>query len=130
MIRTSQPHPNRSGFTLLEVLLASVIALLLMAALYSAMETHLHYAQSGRAGVDCPMGCSVGHRCVGLELNNKFHTLALLFYPLVSAQEYVTFATLYDSTRITFITDLSDVFHRYSHSSLIPESFCKVHLFG
>src|SRR5947209_3596910 len=41
------PRP-RGGYTLLELLLASVIAALLMAALYSAMDTHLRYAQSGR----------------------------------------------------------------------------------
>jgi prepilin-type N-terminal cleavage/methylation domain-containing protein len=43
---------NRSGFTLLELLLASGIALLLMAGLYVAMDVNLNYAAAGREVVD------------------------------------------------------------------------------
>src|SRR5262245_62108252 len=43
---------RRSGFTLLELLLASGIALLLMAGLYVAMEVNLNYAAAGREVVD------------------------------------------------------------------------------
>jgi prepilin-type N-terminal cleavage/methylation domain-containing protein len=42
----------RTGFTLLELLLASGIALLLMAGLYVAMEVNLNYAAAGREVVD------------------------------------------------------------------------------
>jgi hypothetical protein len=43
---------RRSAFTLLELLLASGIALLLMAGLYVAMEVNLNYAAAGREVVD------------------------------------------------------------------------------
>jgi prepilin-type N-terminal cleavage/methylation domain-containing protein len=43
---------RRNGFTLLEVLLASGIAVLLMAGLYVAMEVQLRQAQEARAVVD------------------------------------------------------------------------------
>jgi prepilin-type N-terminal cleavage/methylation domain-containing protein len=51
---TRAPHSAgiRRGFTLLEVLLASAIALLLMAGLYVAMEVQLRQAQEARAVVD------------------------------------------------------------------------------
>jgi prepilin-type N-terminal cleavage/methylation domain-containing protein len=39
---------GRSGFTLLEVLLAFAIGVLLMAALYVAVDVQLHHAQAGR----------------------------------------------------------------------------------
>lgn len=39
---------NRPGFTLLEVLLSSAIAVLLMAALYVAVDVQLRHAQAGR----------------------------------------------------------------------------------
>ena len=42
----------RGGFTLLEMLLASGIAVLLMAALYVSMEVNLKYAAAGREVVD------------------------------------------------------------------------------
>jgi prepilin-type N-terminal cleavage/methylation domain-containing protein len=42
----------RSGFTLLEVLLASAISLLLLSALYVAMDIQLKLAQAGREAVD------------------------------------------------------------------------------
>jgi prepilin-type N-terminal cleavage/methylation domain-containing protein len=42
----------RQGFTLLEMLLASGIAVLLMAALYVSMEVNLKYAAAGREVVD------------------------------------------------------------------------------
>jgi len=42
----------RDGFTLLEMLLASGIAVLLMAALYVSMEVNLKYAAAGREVVD------------------------------------------------------------------------------
>jgi prepilin-type N-terminal cleavage/methylation domain-containing protein len=44
--------PRRSGFTLLEVLLASVIALLLLGALYFAMDMTLRQTQEARDGVE------------------------------------------------------------------------------
>ncbi len=43
---------RRSAFTLLEMLLASGIALLLMAGLYVAMQVNLNYAAAGREVVD------------------------------------------------------------------------------
>lgn len=43
---------RRSGFTLLEMLLASGIAMLLMAGLYVAMDVNLYYAAAGREVVD------------------------------------------------------------------------------
>ena len=43
---------KRLGFTLLEVLLASVIAILLMSALYFAMDVTLRQTQESRDGVD------------------------------------------------------------------------------
>lgn len=43
---------RRSGFTLLELLLASGIAMLLMAGLYVAMDVNLNYAAAGREVVD------------------------------------------------------------------------------
>jgi prepilin-type N-terminal cleavage/methylation domain-containing protein len=43
---------RRDGFTLLEMLLASGIAVLLMAALYVSMEVNLKYAAAGREVVD------------------------------------------------------------------------------
>ncbi len=55
-IFTAVPHPvagrlrkpGRRAFTLLEVLLAAAIGVLLMAALYVAMDVQLHHAQAGR----------------------------------------------------------------------------------
>jgi prepilin-type N-terminal cleavage/methylation domain-containing protein len=47
MVRT----PRRSGFTLLEVLLASAIAMLLLAALYVAFDITLKQADAGREAV-------------------------------------------------------------------------------
>jgi prepilin-type N-terminal cleavage/methylation domain-containing protein len=44
--------PRRSGFTLLEVLLASVIALLLLGALYFAMDMTLRQTQEARDGLE------------------------------------------------------------------------------
>lgn len=44
--------PNRSGFTLLELLLASVIATLLMAGLYMAMNMTLQQTQTSRNAVE------------------------------------------------------------------------------
>jgi prepilin-type N-terminal cleavage/methylation domain-containing protein len=52
MTRAPRIGGRRSGFTLLEVLLASAIALLLMAGLYVAMEVQLRQAQEARAVVD------------------------------------------------------------------------------
>ncbi len=43
---------RRSGFTLLEVLLALGISVLLMGALYVSMDVQLNYAQAGRERVD------------------------------------------------------------------------------
>lgn len=43
---------NRPAYTLLEVLLASVIAALLMAALYVSIDVQIHYAQAGRESVN------------------------------------------------------------------------------
>src|SRR5262249_54178667 len=43
---------RRRGFTLLEMMLASGIALLLMAALYVSMEVNLNYASAAREIVD------------------------------------------------------------------------------
>lgn len=43
---------RRSGFTLLEMLLASGIAMLLMTGLYVAMDVNLYYAAAGREVVD------------------------------------------------------------------------------
>jgi prepilin-type N-terminal cleavage/methylation domain-containing protein len=48
----SESAVNRTGFTLLEMLLTSGIALLLMAGLYVAMEVNLNYAAAGREVVD------------------------------------------------------------------------------
>jgi hypothetical protein len=44
--------PRRSAFTLLEVLLASLIAILLMSALYVAMDVTLRQTHEGREAVD------------------------------------------------------------------------------
>jgi prepilin-type N-terminal cleavage/methylation domain-containing protein len=46
---------RRSGFTLLEVLLASLIAVILMAALYFAMDATLRQTQESRSGIDVSM---------------------------------------------------------------------------
>src|SRR2546425_4503776 len=43
---------NRRAFTLLEVLLAAAIGVLLMAALYVAMQVQLDHAQAGRDAVE------------------------------------------------------------------------------
>jgi prepilin-type N-terminal cleavage/methylation domain-containing protein len=43
---------RRTGFTLLEMLLASGIAVLLMAALYVAMDVQVRFAQTGREAVE------------------------------------------------------------------------------
>src|SRR2546425_10372295 len=43
---------NRRAFTLLEVLLAAAIGVLLMAALYVAMEVQLDHARAGRDAVE------------------------------------------------------------------------------
>jgi prepilin-type N-terminal cleavage/methylation domain-containing protein len=58
-VTLSRPAPqslraaaNRAGFTLLEVLLASAIAALLMAALYVSMEVQLKHADAGREAVN------------------------------------------------------------------------------
>jgi prepilin-type N-terminal cleavage/methylation domain-containing protein len=45
---TMRYREGRSGFTLLEVLLATAIGVLLLAALYVALNVQLHHVQSGR----------------------------------------------------------------------------------
>src|SRR5713101_3918220 len=47
-----QSRTVRKGFTLLEVLLAAAIGVLLMAALYVAMQVQLDHAQAGRDAVE------------------------------------------------------------------------------
>src|SRR5438132_12359010 len=49
---TRSKSNNRQGFTLLEVLLAAAIGVLLMAALYVAMQVQLDHAQAGRDAVE------------------------------------------------------------------------------
>jgi prepilin-type N-terminal cleavage/methylation domain-containing protein len=44
--------PHRRGFTLLEVLLASIIAVIMMAALYVSIETQLREMDEGRSAVE------------------------------------------------------------------------------
>lgn len=50
MITTTQPR--REAFTLLEVLLASALAVILMAALYVALDVQLNLANSGREAIE------------------------------------------------------------------------------
>jgi prepilin-type N-terminal cleavage/methylation domain-containing protein len=50
--RTRSKSNNRQGFTLLEVLLSAAIGVLLMAALYVAMQVQLDHAQAGREAVE------------------------------------------------------------------------------
>src|SRR5207249_2263863 len=47
-----QRRNRRRGFTLLEVLLAAAIGVLLLAALYIAMEVQLNHARAGREAVE------------------------------------------------------------------------------
>jgi prepilin-type N-terminal cleavage/methylation domain-containing protein len=47
-----QSRKNRPGFTLLEVLLSAAIGVLLMAALYVAMQVQLDHARAGREAVE------------------------------------------------------------------------------
>src|SRR5438445_4672391 len=47
-----QRRNRRRGFTLLEVLLAAAIGVLLMAALYVAVEVQLNHARAGREAVE------------------------------------------------------------------------------
>src|SRR5882672_4173861 len=47
-----QSRTVRKGFTLLEVLLAAAIGVLLMGALYVAMQVQLDHAQAGRDAVE------------------------------------------------------------------------------
>src|SRR5207244_6987738 len=49
---TRSKSNNRQGFTLLEVLLSAAIGVLLMAALYVAMQVQLDHAQAGREAVE------------------------------------------------------------------------------
>lgn len=51
-MRIAARKRNRSAFTLLEVLLASLIAILLMSALYVAMDVTLRQTHEGREAVD------------------------------------------------------------------------------
>src|SRR5437763_10847058 len=48
----TRSRTRRPGFTLLEVLLASAISVLLLSALYVAMDMQLKLAQAGREAVD------------------------------------------------------------------------------
>ena len=50
MIRRS--HSRRGGFTLLEVLVASALAVILMAALYVALDVQLKLAEAGRESIE------------------------------------------------------------------------------
>jgi type II secretory pathway pseudopilin PulG len=50
MIR--RPQARRGGFTLLEVLLASALAIILMAALYVALDVQLRLAAAGRESIE------------------------------------------------------------------------------
>ena len=43
---------RRGGFTLLEVLLASALAVILMAALYVALDVQLRLADAGRESIE------------------------------------------------------------------------------
>jgi prepilin-type N-terminal cleavage/methylation domain-containing protein len=45
-------HSRRGGFTLLEVLLASALAVVLMAALYVALDVQLRLAEAGRESIE------------------------------------------------------------------------------
>ena len=47
-----QPRARRGGFTLLEVLLASALAIILMAALYVALDVQLRLAAAGRESIE------------------------------------------------------------------------------
>ena len=49
---THRPQVRRGGFTLLEVLLASALAIILMAALYVALDVQLRLATAGRESIE------------------------------------------------------------------------------
>src|SRR5262245_42423783 len=51
-MRTRQRHSIRRGFTLMEVLLASAIAGLVLYAVYTAIDTQMRFAAEGRAIVE------------------------------------------------------------------------------
>jgi prepilin-type N-terminal cleavage/methylation domain-containing protein len=61
--------PRRSGFTLLEVLLASLIATLLLAALYFAMDVTLRQTQESRDSVDVENLARGVHTRMALDLS-------------------------------------------------------------
>jgi type II secretory pathway pseudopilin PulG len=52
MTITLQCRARRGGFTLLEVLLASALAIILMAALYVALDVQLRLAEAGRESIE------------------------------------------------------------------------------
>ena len=54
MMRRSYPcrDSRRRGYTLLEILVASAIAVLLMSALYVAVDLQLRHAQAGREVIE------------------------------------------------------------------------------
>lgn len=52
MTRTLRSPARRGGFTLLEVLLASTLAIILMAALYVALDVQLRLAEAGRESIE------------------------------------------------------------------------------
>src|SRR5947209_8813225 len=49
---TRRSQSRRGGFTLLEVLLASALAVILMAALYVALDVQLRLAEAGRQSIE------------------------------------------------------------------------------
>jgi hypothetical protein len=52
MTMTLRSQSRRGGFTLLEVLLASALAIILMAALYVALDVQLRLAEAGRESIE------------------------------------------------------------------------------
>ncbi|MBX9626957.1 MAG: prepilin-type N-terminal cleavage/methylation domain-containing protein, partial [Gemmataceae bacterium] len=62
------PRSPRHGFTLLEVLLASVIAILLLAGLYFAMDLTIRRTQDGRESVEIDNLARAAFHRVGVDL--------------------------------------------------------------
>ncbi|WP_020475517.1 prepilin-type N-terminal cleavage/methylation domain-containing protein [Zavarzinella formosa] len=92
---------RRSGFTLLEVLLASALALVLMAALYVALDIQLRLASSGRDLIE--------QATLERAVTQRFESdLVMVLGPVAPAVSSTTTTTTTDSTGATTTTDSSD----------------------
>lgn len=97
-----QLHHRRSGFTLLEVLLSSALAIVLMAALYTALEIQLNLATAGRDQIE---GATLERALV----QRVEHDVTLILGPVAPPLSTTTPSTSSGSTTDTgdVITDAS-----------------------